>query len=115
METNEGDLYAFGSGGSNRIRSAMVQIIINLIHKGKSPEEAVSDPRIHVENGVIYSELCRDNKWIQEELSTLKPIAFNPFQEKNLYFGGVNLVKLDRTGKFSGVGDTRRGGTCIVV
>lgn len=115
METKEGDLYAFGSGGSSRIRSTILQIILNIAERKKDPVEAVSAPRIHVENGVIYSEICRDNKWIQEELSTLQPLGFNPFKEKHLYFGGVNLVKLDAHGKFSGVGDTRRGGACLIV
>ena len=115
METKEGDLYAFGSGGSNRIRSTILQMIINLVEKNKSPEEAVNDPRIHVENGIIYSETCEKSPWIQDELNTMKPLGFNHFKEKHLYFGGVNLVKSSSNGKLSGAGDTRRGGSCIIV
>ena len=45
---NNKPLYALGSGGSNRIRSAIVQIIINLIVKKMNLEDAVESPRIHL-------------------------------------------------------------------
>ena len=52
---NNKPLYALGSGGSNRIRSAIVQIIINLIVKKMNLEDAVESPRIHLEKIIICS------------------------------------------------------------
>ena len=38
-----------GSGGSNRIRSANIQVIINHLIKKMTLNDAVSSPRIHLE------------------------------------------------------------------
>src|SRR5207248_10545550 len=38
-----------GSSGSNRLRSAITQVIVNLVVHGMPIDEAVSFPRVHVE------------------------------------------------------------------
>ncbi len=45
-----------GSGGSNRIRSAVLQVICNVLDFGMSMDQAVCAPRIHWENGVFHLE-----------------------------------------------------------
>ena len=45
----DGRLVATGSGGSNRIRSAVLQMIVNLVDHGMDVDSAVRAPRIHVE------------------------------------------------------------------
>ena len=48
--------FILGSGGSNRIRSANVQVILNLLHKGMTLDEAISQPRIHLEGDTLFCE-----------------------------------------------------------
>lgn len=115
VETNRGEVYVLGSGGSSRIRSALVQTILNLIHFGKTPEEAVNTERVHVENGVIFSEFSCENKEIKAVFEGLSPKDLVYFQEKQLYFGGVQVVKWDPSEGFLGAGDPRRNGHCLVV
>src|SRR5204863_8185422 len=45
-----------GSAGSNRIRSAILQTIIQVIDEGLPASEAVQAPRVHYEDGVLYAE-----------------------------------------------------------
>ena len=95
-----------GSGGSNRIRSAMVQVLINYIVRGMSLEKSIEAPRIHLEGNQLYYE---PGIIIPEDNSTNKYL-FSPFDEKNLFFGGVNAVTISE-----GFSDSRRGGTFQVV
>ncbi len=95
-----------GSGGSNRIRSAIVQVILNYMVKGTSLEEAIIAPRIHLEGRELYHEpgIALDNIDLPEYYT------LHPFEVKNLFFGGVNAVTLTE-----GVSDIRRGGTFEIV
>jgi len=95
-----------GSGGSNRIRSAIVQVIINLIDKGMSLEEAIISPRIHLEGNQLYFEPHNDIS----HNDVPDNISLHPFEENNLFFGGVNAVTLSE-----GFSDPRRGGTFEIV
>ena len=45
----DGAVTALGTGGSNRIRSAILQVAVNLLDHGMSLEDAVEAPRLHVE------------------------------------------------------------------
>ena len=45
-----------GSAGSNRIRSALLQTIVGVVDHGLGAPEAVSAPRVHFEEGVVYAE-----------------------------------------------------------
>ena len=95
-----------GSGGSNRIRSAIVQVILNYMVKGMGLEEAIIAPRIHLEGKTLYFEPGLD--FLAADLP--EDITLHPFEEKNLFFGGVNAVTLTE-----GASDIRRGGTFEIV
>ena len=98
-----------GSAGSNRIRSAIVQVIANTVDRGMEPREAVEAPRVHFEDGVVYHEPGAD-------VSGLPGHTLAPFRERNLFFGGVQAVRRDpETGALTGAGDPRRGGAFVVV
>jgi gamma-glutamyltranspeptidase/glutathione hydrolase len=99
-----------GSAGSNRIRSAILQTIIRVIDEGLRAGEAVHAPRVHFEDGVVYSEPGIDTAALE---SAGRPIA--RFRELNLFFGGVQAVECDRDGVFWGGGDPRRGGAAVTV
>src|ERR671938_314466 len=53
----DGQLEAgLGSGGSNRIRSAILQTIIRVIAEDMDAQDAVSAPRVHFEAGAVQVE-----------------------------------------------------------
>jgi len=107
---SDGELeLGLGSGGSNRIRSAVLQTIIRVISDGMDAQEAVSAPRVHFESGAVQAEPGVD----EHGLDVLAERGFRlvRWQERNLFFGGVHAVARDpATGALSGGGDPRRGG-----
>jgi gamma-glutamyltranspeptidase/glutathione hydrolase len=99
---------ALGSAGSNRIRSAIVQTIANVVDGGMAAQEAVDAPRIHVEGDLIDAEPGADRQaldWLASHDWQLRE-----WHDRNLYFGGVQAVARDRAGTLTGGGDPRRGG-----
>lgn len=95
-----------GSGGSNRIRSAIIQVIVNYINRGKSLDEAILFSRVHLEQDQLYFE----PGIINSEIILPDYISLNPFKDKNIFFGGVNAVTLTE-----GVSDIRRGGISKII
>ena len=93
-----------GSGGSNRIRSAITQVILNKLTKNMNLEEAIQAPRIHLEENIIHCE-----SGIDTEILTFPWSKIQHWNEKNLFFGGVNAVT-----PTNAVGDTRRSGYGLV-
>lgn len=96
-----------GSGGSNRIRSAILQVLAQLVDRGRDPEAATLAPRIHVENNHVSIE-----SGIDETLCARLVDAFDGhtlFEGQNFYFGGVHTVEFDG-GRVRGAGDPRRAG-----
>jgi gamma-glutamyltranspeptidase/glutathione hydrolase len=91
-----------GSAGSNRIRSAILQVIVNVLDRGMDAQAAVDAPRVHLEEGIVYAEPGVDPEGVAE------PVAW--FRERNLFFGGCQAVE----GRgFTGGGDPRRGGAVV--
>ncbi|HEY3726075.1 MAG TPA: gamma-glutamyltransferase [Solirubrobacteraceae bacterium] len=101
---------AVGSAGSNRIRSAVLQTIVRAIDDGMPAQGAVDAPRVHFEDGIVYTEPGIDLAPLQESGREL-----GPFRERNLFFGGAQAVAREGDGSFSGGGDPRRGGAALVV
>lgn len=105
---------ALGSAGSNRIRSAILQTILNIVDFNLKAENAVELPRLHLERGIVEAEPGVDPR----ALDSLERSGWTVqrWQERNLYFGGVQAVARDpESGEFSGGGDPRRGGAAMVV
>ncbi|MCP5367950.1 MAG: gamma-glutamyltransferase [Hyphomicrobiales bacterium] len=114
MQERDGTLTVLGSGGSNRIRTAVMQVLLNLAAFGMGAEDAVAAPRIHFENGVLNVERgvgegpLRDLAALRDDVT--------PWDDGNLFFGGVHAARLHpRGGAFEGGGDPRRGGVALVV
>ena len=100
---------ATGSGGSNRIRSAILQVLIKLIDHGWEVDPAVNSPRIHLEGHQMSIEPGFDAEVVQA-LRQAWPGA-ELWQQNNLFFGGAHTLLHDhRDDCFSGAGDQRRGG-----
>ena len=103
---------ALGSAGSNRIRSAIVQTIAAVTDGGLGAQDAVEAPRLHVEGDLVDAEPGVD----PSALAGLERDGWRirRWDERNLYFGGVQAVARDpRTGALTGGGDPRRGGVVV--
>jgi gamma-glutamyltranspeptidase / glutathione hydrolase len=98
-----------GSAGSNRIRSAILQTVVGVVDRGLTAREAVEAPRLHFEDGIVFTEPGIDDDLLRGAGRTV-----NPFRTANLFFGGVQAVARDpRTGELTGAGDPRRGGVAV--
>jgi gamma-glutamyltranspeptidase / glutathione hydrolase len=94
-----------GSAGSNRIRSAILQVIVGVTDHALDARAAVEAPRLHLEGDVVYAEPGIDLSSLDDRFTLA------PFRARNLFFGGAQAVERDRvTGVLSGAGDPRRGG-----
>lgn len=103
---------ALGSGGSNRLRTAILQVLINVIDFKMPLDLAVRHPRIHHEAGVLSIECGFDHN----ELARLLKHYPNHkvWNSLNLFFGGAHSVSRSPDALF-GVGDPRRGGYALEV
>jgi gamma-glutamyltranspeptidase/glutathione hydrolase len=100
---------ALGSAGSNRIRSALLQVIVNVIDRGMTAAEAVDAPRLHFEDGLVYAE-----PGIAAVPIEAAGYQMAWFRHLNLFFGGCQAVERDpQTGTLDGAGDPRRGGAVV--
>ena len=98
-----------GSAGSNRIRSAILQTIVGVVDRGLTARDAVEAPRLHFEDGIVFTEPGIDDELLRRAGRTV-----NPFRSRNLFFGGVQAVERDpATGAVTGAGDPRRGGVAV--
>jgi gamma-glutamyltranspeptidase/glutathione hydrolase len=105
-----GPRLVLGSAGSNRIRSVILQVVIGVLDRGLSVQEAIDAPRVHFEDELVYVEPGLDTTGLEADNRTLVR-----FSARNLFFGGAQAVQRDlRTGILSGGGDPRRGGAVAV-
>jgi len=104
LEFHDGRVVALGSGGSERIRSALTQVIVAVVHDRLPLDEAVRAPRLHPGAGVLQLEPGHDADAVRQLAQSR---SINVWDAPDLYFGGVNAV--DTTGAH--VADPRRGGT----
>lgn len=104
---------ALGSGGSNRIRTAIMQVIQNMVKYKMSAKEAVEFPRMHLEFGKLEvepgfkEEALKNIELVDEEV-------LNVWKEKAMFFGGVHCATRNEKGVLNGSGDSRREGTVLL-
>ncbi len=99
---------SLGSAGSNRIRSAVIQVILNYLMFRKDIKQAVELPRIHYENHTVFMEPGFSDEIIKKSKELYETVVFD---KKSLFFGGVQAV----TGDYDGASDPRRGGYTVSV
>ena len=104
---HRGGQAVLGSGGSNRIRSAILQVVANLVDFDMTLADAVQAPRIHVEG----ERLSVEGGFGDTEQRALEAtgLAIERWRDRNLFFGGVHVVQRTEAG-LSAFGDPRRGG-----
>ncbi|PPS39578.1 gamma-glutamyltransferase [Chroococcidiopsis sp. TS-821] len=107
LKNNQPEI-VLGSGGANRIRTAILQVISNIIDFKMPVEQAVSSPRVHWENNVFNIEPGFSDSVIKAiDNDDDQLILWNT---KNMFFGGVHTVMETSEGVISGAGDERRNG-----
>ncbi|MBB4266985.1 gamma-glutamyltransferase [Roseospira visakhapatnamensis] len=113
-ECPDGTVIALGSGGSNRIRTALLQVLGPVLAQGSPLAEAVAAPRLHMERGHLDIE----GGWEAAVVAALR-LAFpdsRAWPERSMFYGGVHAVARHApTGAVEAVGDSRRGGAALVV
>lgn len=103
---------ATGSGGSTRIRSAILQVLSNVIDFALPLDEAVNAPRVHFEQDVLQLE----GGIRKEVIAALREWGYrvNPWAQRHMFFGGAHTIAITEQG-FRGAGDRRRGGAAQTV
>lgn len=102
-----------GSAGSLRLRSAVLQVVVNVIGHGLPVEEAIDRSRVHWEEPHLHCEGGTPAEVIDELVERGYEVV--RWRSKNLYFGGASAVEVRPDGSLHAAGDPRRGGHGIVV
>ena len=110
----DGAVTALGTGGSNRIRTAILQVAVNLLTHNLRLEEAVHAPRLHVERCGTTSFEPGFQEEVAEAFRALGERA-RAWPEQNLFFGGVHAARRHHKGDVEGAGDPRRQGAALTV
>jgi gamma-glutamyltranspeptidase/glutathione hydrolase len=110
----DGTVTALGTGGSNRIRTAILQVAVNLLDHGMSLDAAVEAPRLHVDRDGMVSFEPGLPEQAQAELRALEEKA-HAWPQANLFFGGVHAARRHPKGGVEGAGDPRRQGAALIV
>ncbi|MBD1834141.1 gamma-glutamyltransferase [Cyanobacteria bacterium FACHB-472] len=108
LKNNQPEI-VLGSGGSNRIRTAILQVISNIIDFQMDVNAAVNSPRVHWENNIFNIE----PGFSQPEIKKLALPSSHElvlWEKKNMFFGGVHTVMENSEGFIEGAGDRRRSG-----
>lgn len=106
-------LLALGSGGSNRLRTAILQVLLNVLDDHLPLAAAVAAPRIHFEDGVLQVEGGHSGAAVDWLRRWGYELARWP--GRHMYFGGVHAVGQDGAGGFEAAGDERRSGAAARV
>jgi len=97
-----------GSGGSNRIRTAILQVISNIVDFQMPVESAVNSPRLHWENKVLSIEPGFNQQAVASAAYPGDQVVL--WKRKNMFFGGVHTVRELSSRFIEGAGDQRRDG-----
>ena len=111
----DGRFAMLGSGGSNRIRTALVQVLLGMVDRSASLSDAIEAPRLHVEGAepamVDFEDVGGD--MMRELLKAAYPEA-RPWSDRSMFFGGVHgAMSCSRNG-LSAAGDPRRAGVGLI-
>lgn len=112
LDLPDGRVVALGSGGSERIRSAMLAVLVGLVDRNEHAAGAVESPRIHWDGAGVQAEppLAPD---VAGTLRELGPVTV--WDARNLFFGGAHVAVRYPDGNVEAHGDSRRGGVARIV
>lgn len=104
----DGSQVALGTGGSNRIRSAVLQVLVNLFEFNMPLDQAVKAPRMHLEGERLSLEDGVSDAAVEALRSQWPELELWP--DRNLFFGGVHAAGRHADGRFTAAADKRRDG-----
>jgi gamma-glutamyltranspeptidase/glutathione hydrolase len=107
LSNRETELVA-GSGGSKRIRSALLQVASNVVDFDMPVGKAVEAPRVHWDGEALQVEPGFDAASLD---AVERAFEINRWPQRDFYFGGVHAV----VPGVAGAGDPRRDGAAAVV
>ena len=96
-----------GSAGSNRLRGAIIQVVVNVLAHRMDVATAIGAPRVHLEGDALHFEPPLTPGRLPYELIR--------WRDRNLFFGGASAVERLPDGTLAAAGDPRRGGAGLVV
>lgn len=108
----DGTVTGLGTGGSERIRSALLLSVLRLVDLGDGLDRAVAAPRLHPTDAGVQLEPGWDSR-VVDLLRRREPV--NIWPAPNLFYGGVHAVSRRPDGSVVAVGDSRRSGAAVVV
>ena len=110
VDWRDGRFAMIGSGGSNRIRTALVQVLARIIDHRARLDAAIEAPRLHVEGmpaTLDFEDLAGEGT--REALLRAYPEG-RAWPDRSMFFGGVHgAMSCPRNG-LSAAGDPRRAG-----
>lgn len=109
LDANEKLAYAGGSGGAGRIPYAIYQVLEGVYGKGLSLEEATAAPRQHWHEGTLHYEAGSNLTGMRADRE------HREWDEQSLFFGGVNSILRNASGRLRAAGDMRRSGASKVL
>lgn len=109
-------ILALGSGGSNRLRTAILQVISNFIDFGLPLNRAVEASRIHFEDSLVQLE----GGIPPASIDKLKQAGYtiNCWPDLNMFFGGAHTIgqrNCREQTDWIAAGDPRRGGVAVII
>jgi gamma-glutamyltranspeptidase/glutathione hydrolase len=102
-----------GSAGSMRLRSAVLQAVVNVLDHELPLGTAIGAPRVHLQDDLLHLEGGVPAK----TAAALERMGYSVvrWEGPNIFFGGVSAVALGPAGELAAAGDPRRGGAGAVV
>lgn len=97
-----------GSGGSKRIRTAISQVLHQVVDFNRELQQAVDAPRLYLDGDCLQLEPGFDQAAVK---AVQDSVPVNLWSQKDVYFGGVHAV----IPGLAGAGDPRRGGSVVTV
>ncbi|MEJ2014876.1 MAG: gamma-glutamyltransferase [Limibacillus sp.] len=107
-----GGRLALGSGGSNRLRTAILQVLLGRLSTGSDLKQAVRASRLHCEGSKVSFEPGFP-EGAAELLARFGET--DPWPETSMFFGGVHAVEMESGGQVMAAADPRRAGVSLVV
>ncbi len=113
IQNDDGLQIVVGSGGAARLRSAIFQVLSNILDWNMSPAEAVQQSRVHLDNQTVHFEGGHNPAIASAIEACGYPVS--RWSDIAFYFGGAHTALRTPQGELIGAGDPRRNGSVAIV